>query len=149
MELIQNSNFCLRPRQDMWGCSGIDIVLYLRSHHGQTVRCCGNTKFTKGFTFPDTDQSLLILMSFLHNGGRTPGIDVLDFAARLKHWTIYGFRPMDTWATDIGMTVDAVTNEPDFAIDPYEASTRYVVRNSRITVAAPHTWQSMGVSWTI
>jgi hypothetical protein len=72
----------------------------------------------------DTDQSLLILMSFLHNGGKTPGIDHLDFAARLKHWSQFGFRPMDTLAPDIGGTIGAVIKDPIFLDNPFMASTK-------------------------
>jgi hypothetical protein len=63
-------------------------------------------------------------MSFLHDGGKTADIDHLDFAARLRHWSQFGFRPMDTLAADIGRTVGAVVKDPIFLDDPFKASTK-------------------------
>ncbi|PVG02452.1 ADP-ribosylglycohydrolase [Serendipita vermifera] len=66
----------------------------------------------------DTDQSLLILMSFLHNGGPAHRIDPLDFAKRLRYWTEYGFWPLGTPCTDVGNTVSSVVRSANFLNDP-------------------------------
>jgi ADP-ribosylglycohydrolase len=71
----------------------------------------------------DTDQSLLILMSFLHNGGNGKGIDTLDFAKRLKHWVQFGFRPLDRMPLGLGRTVRSVVSDSKFLDDPLAKST--------------------------
>ncbi|KAG9057035.1 hypothetical protein FS842_008869 [Serendipita sp. 407] len=88
-----------------------------------------------GFT-DDTDQSLLILMSFLCSGGDTRnGIDALDFAQRLRHWVEFGFRPLDKLAVDVGNTVSAVVNDPDFLNDPLTTAARIWVTGGRKNAA--------------
>jgi ADP-ribosylglycohydrolase len=75
-------------------------------------------QFKQGGWTDDTDQSLLILMSFLHQGGPTKNIDPLDFAKRLRYWIQYGFRPLNTPCTDVGNTVRRVVNSANFLNDP-------------------------------
>ncbi|KAG8832653.1 hypothetical protein FRC17_000920 [Serendipita sp. 399] len=88
-----------------------------------------------GFT-DDTDQSLLILMSFLCSGGVTRnGIDPLDFARRLRHWVEYGFRPLNKLAVDVGNTVSTVVNDSDFLSDPLATSARVWVTGGRKNAA--------------
>ncbi|CAG7850575.1 SubName: Full=Related to ADP-ribosylglycohydrolase, putative-Aspergillus flavus {ECO:0000313/EMBL:CCA69891.1} [Serendipita indica DSM 11827] len=72
----------------------------------------------------DTDQSLLILMAFLHNGGMSKGVDPLDFAARLKHWISFGFRPLDRLPLGVGRTVGSVVRSSDYLDDPIGRSTK-------------------------
>lgn len=64
----------------------------------------------------DTDQSLLILMSFLNSGGQN--IDSNDFARRLKHWVQSGFRPLDRLPLGLGRTVGSVVRSSGFLDDP-------------------------------
>lgn len=68
-----------------------------------------------GFT-DDTDQSLLILMSFL----RSPHvpIDPDDFARRIKFWVQYGFRPLDRLPLGLGRTVGSVVRSAEYLDDP-------------------------------
>lgn len=73
----------------------------------------------------DTDQSLLILMSFLHTGGKAEGgIDHMDVARRLRHWVNYGFRPLDRLANDVGGTVRSVVKDAMFLEDPLGTAMR-------------------------
>ena len=75
----------------------------------------------------DTDQSLLILMSFLQHGMHPAGgIDYRDFAKRLRHWVSFGFRPLDRIANDVGGTVRSVVEDSRFLEDPLGTSSRWV-----------------------
>jgi ADP-ribosylglycohydrolase len=81
--------------------------------------------FEEGGWTDDTDQALLILMSYLHHGRRPEsGIDYNDFARRLRHWVRFGFRPLDRIANDVGGTVRSVVEDDGFLEDPLEASSR-------------------------
>jgi hypothetical protein len=79
---------CDRPHlQGIGLCLWIDIVC----SEGRKPSICLNpagAMFEEAAWTDDTDQSLLILMSFLHSGGKHD-IDYLDFAKRLKvsHWS--------------------------------------------------------------
>lgn len=80
----------------------------------------------------DTDQSLCILMSFLHSGGKQDtDIDYNDFAKRLKHWVAFGFRPLDRLPLGLGRTVGSVVNDPSFVEDPIGTSTLIWERGNR------------------
>lgn len=69
----------------------------------------------------DTDQALLILMSFLKTGGKE--LDYVDFSKRLKHWVQFGFRPLDRLPLGLGRTVGSVVNDASFLQDPLARST--------------------------
>lgn len=84
----------------------------------------------------DTDQSLLILMSFLHTGGKAEdGIDYMDFARRLRHWVDYGFRPLGRLANDVGGTVRSVVQDTTFLEAPLECATKIWERGGRVMAA--------------
>lgn len=63
----------------------------------------------------DTDHSLLILLSFLHNEGE---LSPADFAARLSVWVRNGLRALDTLPFGLGRTVGLVVRNPSFLEDP-------------------------------
>ena len=64
----------------------------------------------------DTDQSLLIFMSWLRSGGTR--IDEIDFAKRLKFWVCNGFTPLDRMPLGLGRTVGGVVREGRYEADP-------------------------------
>lgn len=77
--------------------------------------------FEEGAWTDDTDQSLLILMSFLRSGGTS--LDPIDFAVRLKHWVQFGFRPLERLPLGLGKTVGSVVRSSTFLDDPIKRST--------------------------
>ncbi|KAF3923431.1 hypothetical protein ABW21_db0206868 [Orbilia brochopaga] len=67
----------------------------------------------------DTDQMLLILLSYLHNNGTlTPR----DFASRLHTWLAMGLRCLDRLPLGIGNTVGMVVTHTDFLENPAAVS---------------------------
>ncbi|KAG8700029.1 hypothetical protein FRC09_006217 [Ceratobasidium sp. 395] len=85
----------------------------------------------------DTDQSLLILLSFLASGGTT--IDAMDFAKRLKFWVNNGLRCLDRLPLGLGRTVGNVVRDEGFEGDPvgtavkyWEATNRFVAANGAV-----------------
>lgn len=68
----------------------------------------------------DTDQALLILLSFLHSDGQE--LDPKDFAARLRVWVEMGLRALDTLPLGLGRTVGAIVRSRDFLHDPHGAA---------------------------
>ena len=64
----------------------------------------------------DTDQSLLLLMSWLRSGGTK--IDEIDFAKRLKFWVGNGFTPLDRMPLGLGGTVGSVVRGSTYGADP-------------------------------
>jgi len=64
----------------------------------------------------DTDQSLLIFMSWLRSGGTR--IDEIDFAKRLKFWVGNGFTPLDRMPLGLGATVGSVVRDSRYEADP-------------------------------
>ncbi|QRV88588.1 ADP-ribosylglycohydrolase [Ceratobasidium sp. AG-Ba] len=71
----------------------------------------------------DTDQALLILMSFLASGGKT--IDPYDFAKRLRFWVQNGLRCLGRAALGIGKTVGGVVRSEDFECNPFGTSIKF------------------------
>ncbi|KAK6542951.1 hypothetical protein TWF694_006887 [Orbilia ellipsospora] len=67
----------------------------------------------------DTDQMLLILLSYLHNNGE---FIQKDFASRLHTWIAMGLRALDRLPLGIGNTVGMVVTHPDFLEDPAAVS---------------------------
>ncbi|KAK6520623.1 hypothetical protein TWF506_000873 [Arthrobotrys conoides] len=63
----------------------------------------------------DTDQMLLILLSYLHNNGT---LTQKDFASRLHTWIAMGLRALDRLPLGIGNTVGMVVTHTDFLSDP-------------------------------
>lgn len=82
------------------------------------------SKFSRGGWTDDTDQAILILMSFLRSGGRSVAPE--DFAQRLRFWIQNGFRPLDRLPLGIGKTVRDVVTQPDFVLHPPHAAKRLV-----------------------
>ncbi|KAG8784702.1 hypothetical protein FRC12_018372 [Ceratobasidium sp. 428] len=85
----------------------------------------------------DTDQSLLILLSFLASGGTT--IDAMDFAKRLKFWVNNGLRCLDRLPLGLGRTVGNVVRDEGFEGNPvgtavkyWEATNRFVAANGAV-----------------
>lgn len=72
----------------------------------------------------DTDQSLLIFMSWLRSGGTR--IDEIDFAKRLKFWVGNGFTPLDRMPLGLGRTVGSVVREGTYLANPVRAATQYM-----------------------
>ncbi|KAG9118883.1 hypothetical protein FRC07_006389 [Ceratobasidium sp. 392] len=71
----------------------------------------------------DTDQSLLILLSFLASGGKE--IDAYDFARRIKFWVENGLRCLERPAHGIGNTVGGVVRDESFEKDPHGTATKF------------------------
>lgn len=72
----------------------------------------------------DTDQALLIFLSFLASGGTQ--IDALDFAKRLKFWVNNGLRCLDRLPLGLGKTVGSVVRDKEFESDPVGTAVKYV-----------------------
>ena len=68
----------------------------------------------------DTDQALLILLSFLRSGGKE--LDANDFAKRLRFWVEFGLRALDRPPLGIGRTVGGVVRGKDYLQDPITAA---------------------------
>ena len=69
----------------------------------------------------DTDQSLLIFMSWLRSGGTR--IDEIDFAKRLKFWVGNGFTPLDRMPLGLGATVRSVVGASTYTANPVRTAT--------------------------
>ncbi|KAB5593910.1 ADP-ribosylglycohydrolase [Ceratobasidium theobromae] len=85
----------------------------------------------------DTDQSILILLSFLASGGTQ--LDARDFALRLKFWVTNGLRCLDRLPLGLGRTMGNVVRDEQFEEDPvgtavryWEATNRYVAANGAV-----------------
>lgn len=75
-------------------------------------------KHRNGEWTDDTDHSLLILLSHLHNGQP----DHKDFAARLRVWVEQGLRALDTAPLGLGRTVGSVVSNEGFLDNPYKVA---------------------------
>jgi ADP-ribosylglycohydrolase len=75
----------------------------------------------------DTDQALLIVLSFLHGGV----LDAGDFAARLRVWVNQGLRALDTLPLGLGQTVGAVVRSHGYVDDPAGIARREWVKRGR------------------
>ncbi|PHH90084.1 hypothetical protein CDD83_4566 [Cordyceps sp. RAO-2017] len=64
----------------------------------------------------DTDHALLILLSFLHSGGRD--MSAQDVASRLKIWVQQGLRALDTLPLGLGNTVGSIVRKAPYLEDP-------------------------------
>lgn len=71
--------------------------------------------FEPGAWTDDTDQSILILLSFLHGRGT---IDSLDFAARMRDWISVGLRPLNRMPLGVGKTTGDVVRSGSYPSDP-------------------------------
>ncbi|KAF2502342.1 ADP-ribosylglycohydrolase [Lophium mytilinum] len=98
----------------------------------------------------DTDQALLILLSYLHNRGT---ISATDFAARLRIWVQQGLRALDTPPMGLGKLVSTVVGSKAFltspterAIDAWIKTKRFVAPNG--SLMRTHPIGVMGVGLT-
>ncbi|CAE6441304.1 unnamed protein product [Rhizoctonia solani] len=85
----------------------------------------------------DTDQSILILLSFLASNGAQ--LDPRDFALRLKFWVANGLRCLDRLPLGLGRTMGNVVRDNGFEKDPvgtavkyWEGTNRYVAANGAV-----------------
>ena len=83
------------------------VIPFRRDHH--------RSPHVPGNWTDDTDHSLLILLSFLHNDGK---LDPQDFAERLSVWVRNGLRALDTLPFGLGRTVGFVVRNSSFLKDP-------------------------------
>ncbi|OBT73989.1 hypothetical protein VF21_05997 [Pseudogymnoascus sp. 05NY08] len=84
-------------------------------------------KFEPADWTDDTDQSLALILSFLHNyvpGSDTPPVKPSDIAERLQIWVQQGLRCLDRPPLGIGMTTGRVLMDPEYLRDP-EARLQY------------------------
>ncbi|KAF1992930.1 ADP-ribosylglycohydrolase [Amniculicola lignicola CBS 123094] len=81
----------------------------------------------------DTDQALLILLSYLQNHtsenllGRIPQ----DFAERLQIWIEQGLRALDRPPCGIGALVGGVVSHKDYLKDPVDMATQRWIKTAR------------------
>lgn len=80
----------------------------------------------------DTDQMLLILLSYLHNNGNLPQ---LDFAVRLRNWLAMGLRCLDRLPLGIGNTVGMVVGDKGFLENPSAISKKMWIRSQCFNAA--------------
>ncbi|TFK71396.1 ADP-ribosylglycohydrolase [Pluteus cervinus] len=92
-------------------------------------------RFKEGSWTDDTDLSLLILLSYLHNNALVP----TDFAQRLYSWRSQGLRCLDRLPLGIGQNVSKVLLQEDFVTNPinaskviWENSSRYIAPNGSL-----------------
>ncbi|KAJ3055685.1 hypothetical protein HK097_009733 [Rhizophlyctis rosea] len=86
-------------------------------------------KWRTGDFTDDTDQHLLILLSFLRNKGR--GIDPNDFASRLHSWIQQGLRCLDKMPCGIGRTTGNIVTDSNYQSDPIGTARAYWERTGR------------------
>lgn len=83
-------------------------------------------RFVRGSWTDDTDQAILILLSFLRN--KAPSgehqLDARDFAKRIRFWMDSGLRPLDRLPLGIGKTVGSVVTNKRFLDDPFATATK-------------------------
>lgn len=92
-------------------------------------------KFAPGDWTDDTDQSLLLILSYLHNyehnsDGRVP-IEPSDIALRLQTWITQGLRVLDRPPLGIGQTIGRVVLDPDYLKDPEASALRIWLKSNR------------------
>jgi ADP-ribosylglycohydrolase len=80
----------------------------------------------------DTDHSLLIILSYLHNNGE---ILPNDFAARLAIWVNQGLRCLDRPPLGIGQTIATIATKPEFADSPFEVALATWIKTGRRNAA--------------
>jgi ADP-ribosylglycohydrolase len=74
----------------------------------------------------DTDQAILILLSFLHSNGK---FNYLDFAARLKVWSTQGLLCLGSLPFGIGALTETVTGDPRFDTKPELAARDFWIKS--------------------
>lgn len=95
-----------------------------RDHHRMQFEPCAWTD--------DTDQALLILLSYLHIQTHDLDVDLAEeFAARLKIWVSRGLPALDRPAYDVGILVGAVAKHHCYTSDPFGCATERWIKSSR------------------
>ncbi|KAJ8119028.1 hypothetical protein OPT61_g86 [Boeremia exigua] len=80
----------------------------------------------------DTDQALLILLSYLHLRTNDNDTDLArEFASRLKIWVSRGLPALNRPAYDIGILVGAVAGNQRYLTDPFQCATDRWIKSSR------------------
>ncbi|KAJ3040346.1 hypothetical protein HDV00_011002 [Rhizophlyctis rosea] len=86
-------------------------------------------RWTVGDFTDDTDQQLLILLSFLASGGT--GVGPKDFASRLRTWIEQGLRCLDKPPCGVGQTTYKIVTNPTYETDPINTAQQYWERTGR------------------
>jgi ADP-ribosylglycohydrolase len=89
-------------------------------------------KFDPGSWTDDTDHSLLLILSYLHNKGQ---IIPNDFAARLHVWCREGLRSLDRLPLGIGKTIGTLGRSSFYPTSPYEFALEGWLKSSRKAAA--------------
>ena len=85
----------------------------------------------------DTDQALLLMLSYLHNHSRENEskvgnvIDPIDVAKRLRIWIEQGLRCLDRLPLGIGQTIGRVVLDPEYTKDPVAVSLKIWLKSNR------------------
>ncbi|OBT97070.1 hypothetical protein VE01_04873 [Pseudogymnoascus verrucosus] len=91
-------------------------------------------KFETADWTDDTDQSLALILSFLHNyvpGSDTPPVKPSDIAQRLQIWVQQGLRCLGRPPLGIGMTTGRVLMDPEYLRDPEAVALACWLRSGR------------------
>lgn len=91
-------------------------------------------KFEPADWTDDTDQSLALVLSFIHNyipGTDTPLLNPSDIAQRLQIWVTQGLRCLDRPPLGIGMTTGRVLMDPKYLHDPQAVALACWLRSGR------------------
>ncbi|KAF2265901.1 ADP-ribosylglycohydrolase [Lojkania enalia] len=100
-----------------------------------TEWCCDShrNRFEYCAWTDDTDQALLILLSFLHNHHSPNNFTNLpqDFAQRLQIWIEQGLRALDRPPCGIGALVGSVVTNPDYLKDPADTAIKRWIKTAR------------------
>ncbi|KFY31206.1 hypothetical protein V493_01314 [Pseudogymnoascus sp. VKM F-4281 (FW-2241)] len=91
-------------------------------------------KFEPGEWTDDTDQSLALILSFVHNyriGSGSAPVKASDIAQRLQIWVTQGLRCLDRPPLGIGMTTGRVLKHPEYLHDPEAVALACWVRSGR------------------
>ncbi|KAH8651568.1 ADP-ribosylglycohydrolase [Tricladium varicosporioides] len=90
-------------------------------------------KFTPGEWTDDTDQSLLLILSYLRNSPapQSPVVDARDIAVRINNWITQGLRCLDRPPLGIGQTVGRVVLDPEYLKDPEGVALKIWLKSKR------------------
>lgn len=93
-------------------------------------------KFTPGDWTDDTDQSLLLILSWLHSfndedESKKGKLNEHDVAERIRSWTVQGLRALDKPPLGIGQTIGRVVLNPSYLEDPVKIATDVWVKSNR------------------
>lgn len=100
-------------------------------------------KFKPGDWTDDTDQALLIVLSYLHTfnseeksaAGKQGEVDVHDIAVRINSWASQGLRALERPPLGIGHTIGQVVLNPEYLVDPTETAKKFWIKSKRNAAA--------------